>query len=303
MYQIRTVTADDLAAMKDVVRASAPADETPGLGADGSVPLRLSQDLSDMAVAEEDGAIVGFGGLSWPLQDNARSTQVLVRPDRRRRGIGRALAAFCEERAGALGCALSGSYLDTIPGAAAFVAALGARPLGQWWFMVADLGDPRANAAQPALAEGYAIRYARPGEDEELFAELFRDTFAQHRFLLPPPAPMIRESWGQPGFDPAGVAFATYQGAAVGVSAIRSRSEYRGGRLASGGHIGPVGVRGDHRQRGLARALLLDNLAYARRQGWELASLEVDSINENAVALYRSLGFELARRWNWWWKD
>ncbi|HEY1017265.1 MAG TPA: GNAT family N-acetyltransferase [Herpetosiphonaceae bacterium] len=303
MYQIRTVTNDDLEAMKDVVRTSAPVDGVSVINLDGTVALRLSPDLTDMAVAEEDGAIIGFAGLSWQLRDNARSTQVLVRPDQRRRGIGRALAAYCEQRARALGCALSGSYLDTIPGAAAFAAALGTRPIGQWWFMVAELSDPRASQEQRPLAEGYAIRYARPGEDEELFAELFRDTFAQHRFLLPPPSQMIRENWSQASFDPASVAFATYQDEVVGVSAMRGRAEQRNGAIASCGHIGPVGVRAAHRQRGLARALLLDNLNYARRQGWELASLEVDSINDNAVALYRSLGFELTRRWDWWWKD
>jgi ribosomal-protein-alanine N-acetyltransferase len=58
-----------------------------------------------------------------------------------------------------------------------------------------------------------------------------------------------------------------------------------------------LGVRRDHRRRGLAKALLAEALATARGGGAERLLLEVGVDNEAALAFYRACGFaELDRR-------
>jgi mycothiol synthase len=60
--------------------------------------------------------------------------------------------------------------------------------------------------------------------------------------------------------------------------------------------IGMVGVRREHRRRGLAAALLTRSLAAMRAAGFAVAGLDVDADNATgAVRLYERLGFQVVR--------
>lgn len=61
-----------------------------------------------------------------------------------------------------------------------------------------------------------------------------------------------------------------------------------------GGHLGNLAVVPSQRRRGVARALLTDLFAEARRRGVSEISLEVRASNDAAQALYREHGFRLA---------
>ena len=62
-------------------------------------------------------------------------------------------------------------------------------------------------------------------------------------------------------------------------------------------HILNLAVHPERRRRGLARRLLAEGLAQARKLGAELAWLEVRPTNLPALALYASFGFkEVGRR-------
>jgi len=52
-----------------------------------------------------------------------------------------------------------------------------------------------------------------------------------------------------------------------------------------------IAVRADWRGRGVARTLLEDLLAAARREGWTAVALTVSAKNEGAARLYRAVGF------------
>jgi ribosomal-protein-alanine N-acetyltransferase len=71
-------------------------------------------------------------------------------------------------------------------------------------------------------------------------------------------------------------------------------------RIAEELKINNLCVEPEMRRRGLARRLLRELLAFARRQGCELATLEVRPSNTAALRLYRSFGFdETGRRPNY----
>ena len=62
-------------------------------------------------------------------------------------------------------------------------------------------------------------------------------------------------------------------------------------------HILNLAVHPEHRRRSIARRLLAEGLAQARKLGAELAWLEVRTSNLAALALYESFGFkEVGRR-------
>ncbi len=68
-------------------------------------------------------------------------------------------------------------------------------------------------------------------------------------------------------------------------------------------HISTLAVHPDLRGQGLGERLLLAALDQARRQGAELATLEVRPSNGAAVTLYRKYGFELVGRRRAYYRD
>lgn len=295
MHTFRTATTDDLSAIEAIICAAEPVDHNGRVNRDGTVRFHAPADLNDLVVATADATPIGFGCILQPLQDGAYDSVVMVHPAWRRRGVGSTLVQQLAELLRTRRATLMSSYRNT-PATAAFVATFHGTHVGTWLHMVAD---PLPTAALH-LADGYTIRTAVPGQDEATFANLFRDTFSQHRFLLPPSADDVRRFWEVPSFDPRRVAFAEYNGKPVGVSAVREVVVYRGDEMITSGHIGPVGVQQAHRQRGLARALMLHNRDYAAQRGWQTLDLNVDAVNVGAIALYRSLGFEVADEIHWW---
>ena len=65
------------------------------------------------------------------------------------------------------------------------------------------------------------------------------------------------------------------------------------------GRIFMLGTDPDHRGKGIGRRLLLAGLAHLRSQGVRAVVLTVDSENEAACALYRSLGFKVLTNRLW----
>jgi ribosomal protein S18 acetylase RimI-like enzyme len=123
-----------------------------GATADLTVPLPLPpaasppvnfHDLANIAgcflhqggeflVAEHDGHLVGMGGIRPSGQRRAEVLRVRVHPATRRRGVGRALMAALEQRAGQLG--MRELHLDTAtnqPEAMAFYRGLGYQEVGR----------------------------------------------------------------------------------------------------------------------------------------------------------------------------
>ncbi|MBA3468659.1 MAG: GNAT family N-acetyltransferase [Herpetosiphonaceae bacterium] len=297
MPTLRTATPADWTAIQNLIRAAEPVDRAARVALDGSVPWQPMANW-EVFVAEQAASIVGFGALLWPTQDNCHAAELLIHPNFRRQGLGTRLARQLLARADERGIGLLGEYQGMLAGAAPFMQTLGATEVGRWHEMVAD-PLPRSLEARP-LPDGYTIRHAVAGQDEAVFADIFRDSFSEHRFMSTPPVESVRERWSNPQFDGNGYALAEYAGEVVGVSAIRAATLYRGNAMVTAGHIGPVGVRAGHRQRGLARALMIDNLRHAAQVGWETASLSVDEVNLQAQALYRSLGFVRQHDWVWW---
>ena len=59
------------------------------------------------------------------------------------------------------------------------------------------------------------------------------------------------------------------------------------------GRVSMLGVDPDYRGRGVGKAVLLAGLLYLKEEGFQVAELTVDSENQAAYTLYRSVGFEV----------
>ena len=138
------VDAPTVWALNDVPNIGATADSTIPLPLPpaASPPVNFS-DLSDITgcfvrtgggflVAEQDGHLVGMGGIRPSGQQRAEVLRVRVHPATRRRGVGRAVMTALEQRAGELG--IRELHLDTAtnqPEAMVFYRRLGYREVGR----------------------------------------------------------------------------------------------------------------------------------------------------------------------------
>ena len=228
------------------------------------------------------GEIAGYAYLDQPSADGELTGELVIHPDRRRRGLGRALT-------GELAVAAGGHVLrlwahGDLPAAAALARTAGFERFRALWQMRRSLGEP---LDQPALPPGRALRTFVPGQDEDEWLRLNGRAFAKHpeqggwtRHDLE-----LRER--EPWFDPAGFFIAERDGYMTGFHWTKVHDPQLG-------EVYVVGVDPDEQGSGLGRALTVAGLRHLRDLGVAQAMLYVDEDNVPAIRMYEGLGFTRA---------
>jgi mycothiol synthase len=262
--------------------------------ADGVAPLsehgmlRLRYDGADGGrdfIVMTGSEIAGYAYLDPPSAhgDEGEVTgELVIRPDRRRQGLGRALT-------GELAAAAGGHVLrlwahGDLPAAAALARTAGFERFRALWQMRRSLGEP---LDAPALPAGRALRTFVPGQDEDEWLKLNGRAFAKH----PEQGGWTRHDLDlrerEPWFDPAGFFIAERDGRMTGFH----WTKVHGPDL---GEVYVVGVDPDEQGSGLGRALTLAGLRHLRDLGVGQAMLYVDEDNVPAIRMYEGLGFTRA---------
>jgi mycothiol synthase len=250
----------------------------------------------DIVFAEVDGTPVAYGDALREMQDDVAVYQTggKVRPEFRRRGIGRSLLRRNEARlreiaaqkADTGGRAFGSWILDTEAGAAPLLLAERYAPVRYIFGMRRPTLDDLPEARLPG---GLEIRPVRPADHRAIFDadnEAFRDSWGHGEatdedFVATFARPDLTTSLWRVAWDDDEVA---------GVVIVEiARLEALGLRR---GWLGRVSVRRPWRRRGLASALIVSALSGLRDAGMRDAMLGVDSENPSgALHLYESLGF------------
>jgi ribosomal protein S18 acetylase RimI-like enzyme len=273
----------------------------------GSLPLencvfaKLYFDPAGLVLAEEAGAVVGFGhaGFGANPDGSAQSfaagvtCMLAVRPAFRRRGIGTELLRRCEEY-------LRGRGATTLH-------AGPRRPLDPFYLGLyggSDLPgvlDSDAETAAFLKKRGYAsgpsslVFQRRLGQALKLLDP--RSTNLRRRYDLQVDlAPARSLTWWQNSVlglaEPLLFALADQQSGASAASALVYELEgfsWRWNQPSVG--ILDFFVRPELRGQGLGKLLLFQVLRYVQEQCFELAELQVPEGNEPAVRLCQALGF------------
>jgi mycothiol synthase len=296
------LSSDQAAAIDGLVRACRDADGVTPLSEHVLLHLRYDRPAAQAPagppgrdfVLTVDGEVAGYAYADPPAADphsgqSEVSGELMIHPDRRRRGLGRALAA--EVAAAADGHALRLWAHGDLPAAAALAAAAGFERFRALWQMRRPLSEP---PAEPVLPAGRTLRAFVPGQDEDDWLALNARAFAKHpeqggwtRHDLE-----LRER--EPWFDPAGFFIAEKDGVMTGFHWTKVHPPEPDTAGPGVGEVYVVGVDPSEQGSGLGRALTLAGLHYLRDRGADQVMLYVDEDNVPAIRMYEALGFTRA---------
>lgn len=156
--------------------------------------------------------------------------------------------------------------------------------------LVAQLDRPRP---LPQVPPAYLIRSLRPDE-EDLLIGLANAAYQGERLR-----PGIVARWAEEdaAFGPDWVQVAEYDGQLVALVVARSDKAYNEHYHARRGYLGPAGTLPTHRGSNLGKALTTQAMNVLRAQGMQTACLHTWDGNPSALAVTRSLGFQLDHEW------
>jgi mycothiol synthase len=249
-----------------------------------------------LAPAEQTAAGAGAG-------EQARSGEVVIDPDFRRRGLGGALIRALAGQAAP--AALRVWAHGDLPAAAAVAESAGLHRSRSLWQMRCPLAD---QPAEPRVAADVTVRTFEAGRDEQAWTRLNHAAFASHPEQGGWTVADLELREHEPWFDPAGFFLAERAGALVGFHWTKIHQHSPGAASAASadggdgaaedaaiGEVYVVGVDPGGQGTGLGRALTLIGLRYLRDRGLSQVMLYVDESNKAAIRLYESLGFT---RWS-----
>ena len=265
---------DAEAAVRSVISAAAEADGVSPMSEQAM--LRLNEpDSVEHFIVERDGVLVGYA----QLDPETASAELVVHPDRRRLGAGRALVAALVQATGRPPLRIWAH--GDLAVAAGFAASAGFSRVRSLWQMARPLTEM---PPEPRIPSGVVVDTFVPGLDDEEWVTINGRAFADHpeqgRLTLAD----LQQRMAQPWFDPAGFFVARR---AVGMVGFHWTKVHDG----MIGEVYVLGVDPAERRTGLGRALTLVGLHHLRDAGLDTVMLYVESDNHAAVGLYTSLGF------------
>ncbi|MFD6763017.1 mycothiol synthase [Streptomyces roseolus] len=224
--------------------------------------------------------LYGYAQLEETDPVEAPAAELLVHPDQRGRGHGRALGTALLAATGkrlrvwAHGGKPSARHLAQVLGLTLF------RELRQLRRPLAPLDVP-----EPVLPEGVTIRTFVPGQDDAAWLAVNAAAFAHHPEQGSLTQRDLDDRIAEPWFDPKGFFLAEKDGELVGFHWTKVHAEERLGEVYV------VGILPGAQGGGLGKALTATGLRHLAGQGLPTAMLYVDADNSAAVRVYEGLGF------------
>ncbi|MFD3513636.1 mycothiol synthase [Streptomyces sp. NPDC058657] len=242
--------------------------------------------VSHLLVHDDGGVLVGYAQLEDTDPVEAPAAELVVHPERRGHGFGRALgdallaASGRRLRVWAHGGKAAARHLAQALGLALFRELRQLRrPLGK----VDEL-----DIAEPVYPQGVRVRTFVPGQDDAAWLAVNAAAFAHHPEQGSLTQRDLDDRMAEEWFDPEGffLAVAEDDGRIVGFHWTKVH------RQEQLGEVYVVGIAPDAQGGGLGKALTATGLRHLAAQGLPTASLYVDADNVAAVTVYERLGFK-----------
>lgn len=254
-------------------------------------------DVRHLLVRDGD-RLVGYAHLDVTDQVAGSSGELVVLPEARGRGVGRALAAALHAASpdGRLRLWAHGEH----PAAGRMAAAGGFEASRVLWQMRRSLAEPLPPYRLP---EGIVVRTFVVGQDEQAWTEVNNRAFAEHPDQGGWSVREVEVREREPWFDPEGFFLAERDDKLVGFHWTKvhgAREHQHDGQHDLHDHahelvgeVYVVGVDPSEQGQGLGPALTLVGLHHLQQQGLGSVMLYVDEKNTNATGVYERLGFTM----------
>jgi mycothiol synthase len=275
-----------LAQLPELLRTAARADGHEPLGEHKFLRLQHGDDRAAALLAYDGGRLAGYAH-TLAFADGARtrvSAELVVHPEHRRRGIGRAL--LDAGMAHALGEGAHRidvwAYNDSQT-TARIAEGFGFRPSRRLLHLHRHIVEA-PQAEEPA---GVRVRAFRPGDDDADWVALNNRIFSGHPENGRWTVDDLRARMAQPWFEPADFLIVEVAGRPAGFCwlKVEDRDEVRVGEIYV------IGTAPEHRGSGLGKYLLARGLARLSEREATLAAIYVDQSNSAAVSLYERANF------------
>lgn len=277
-----TLTDAETVAVRALLRAAAEVDRWPSVAPAGPMPGEFTGGVHLLGF--DGGDLVGYGHLKEGGDAFGRQVvEVIVHPDHRRRGHGRALLEAVLARS--TGTLRAWSHSDH-PAAAALARAVGFERVRELLRMRADLVEQPA----PDPPEGVRLRTYTP-DDAQAVVDVNARAFSWHPEQGAMTVGDLRAAEGEAWFDPQGFFVAERDGTLVGFH--WTKVDPADGGAEPIGEVYVVGVDPSAHGGGLGKALTVAGLEHLRKNGLHQVILYVEGDNAPALALYRRLGFDV----------
>ena len=290
---LRLLTAADTAALSaEIARAVEAGDMLASSDPVGSFVMKsFALDPGQFCGAFDGDALVGFASPEFKI--------AVVRPDRRRQGIGRALVDFADGIVRGKGRPeqLQG-VLPGEPVGHAFLEATGFTYHSTVWDL--DL-PPDRQVGPPEWPAGLVGRPFGGTADVETWVRVFNAAFADHATPLQLDAGFVSAGLADPDTDDGDVILVEEAATGELVGFCATDPGRHEGHVSDHGEIWAVGVLPDRQGRGIGRQLVRAGVERLRAIGVPNVSLSVNGRNEGALGLYESEGFVRSRtrdRWS-----
>jgi ribosomal protein S18 acetylase RimI-like enzyme len=258
-------------------------------------PDPVCNPLQDCLLVEVDGQVIGYTWLVWWSEPDVELFLHLggLVPEWRRKGIGRALLRWQEQRLRQIAqmhpttkpCVFGGNADETLPGNQALLLSEGYTVAFTFVWMTYQI--PTEPIQLAPLPDGLEIRAVSREQLPAVYAANV-EAFAENHDSLE-----SYETWlsdlGGPDLD-ASLWVVAWDGEQIVGHVISTSDE-------EGAHTPWVGVQRPWRQRGLGKALMTRMLQRCQERGIQQADIGATAENPGkAVHLYESVGYQVVKR-------
>jgi mycothiol synthase len=260
---------------------------------------------TDMFFVEVNGLVVAYTRVGWypeTLGDRIYYSLGVIRKDWRRKGIGTAILALCEERLREIAAEhprdcqkyFQLDHNNHQVGLAHLSKEFGYQEVRWGYSMDRPIDLPLPDVSLPA---GLEVRPVTEADYRAVF-DAQNEAFRDHWGHVEATEKDFQRFISDPNFDPSiwKVAWDQDQVAGMVLNFVNEleNKEYNRKR----GYTEYISVRRPYRRQGLARYLLVQSIKMFREMGMEETALGVDVDNPNhAISLYEGVGYQTRKTW------